>query len=164
LIESVARFAGILIPNKCDDDGNVVESIDAKLAGNGKMDLKPDSAIEILPDSVVFITLDFDMKKSLKITEAGKSGNVIMRPVIFVKAGSVPGFKDGLTRVSGEITRINEAPDAFLLCTSDLMATPLNTQNGDAPERCVKVAIAEDTGVFGSDGQPVRPSAPASRS
>jgi len=147
-----------LVLNKCDADGNVDESIDAKLAGNGKIDLKPEQAIEIAAGEVLFLTLDFDMNKSLKITETG-NGKVIVRPVIFVKAGTVPGFKDGITRVSGEITRINETPDAFLLCTADLMATPLNSDNTGIGERCVKVEIKDDTGVFGSNGEPVRPSA-----
>ncbi|MFW2405265.1 MAG: DUF4382 domain-containing protein [Gammaproteobacteria bacterium] len=147
-----------LVLNKCDDEGNVNESIDAKLAGNGKIDLKPEQAIEIAPGEVLFLTLDFDMEKSLKITETG-NGKVIVRPVIFVKAGTVPGFKEGLTRVSGEITRINETPDAFLLCTAESIATPLNSDDTGLGERCVKVAIEDDTGVFGSDGEPVRPSA-----
>ncbi|MBT8441227.1 MAG: DUF4382 domain-containing protein [Gammaproteobacteria bacterium] len=148
-----------LVLTKCDDEGNADETIEAKLAGNGKIDLKPNDKIEISPNDVLFMTLDFDMDKSLKITEAGNSGKVIVRPVIFVKAGTLPGFKGGITRVSGEITRINEAGDVFLLCTSDLMATPLNADRPDVQERCVKVALDERAGLFGSDGLPVRPSA-----
>lgn len=147
-----------LVLIKRDDDGNIEEQVDAHLAGNGKMDLKPDGDIVIAPGAVLFVTLDFDVDKSLKITETG-NGKVIVRPVIFVRVGTVPGFKEGITRVSGEITRINEAPDAFLLCMVDLMATPSGSTNPDVAERCVKTAIKDDTGVFGSDGLPIRPSA-----
>ena len=158
LISKIRLRLSSLVLSKCDDDGNITETIDAKLVGNGKVDLKPDTQIEILPDSVLFMTFDFDMKKSLKITET-RNGEVIVRPVIFVKAGAIPGFKDGITRVSGEITRINEASDAFLLCSADLMATPQDSDNTGVGERCVKVELDENTGVFGSDGEPVRPSA-----
>jgi len=65
-----------------------------------------------------------------------------VRPVIFVRAGSVPGCKDGITRVTGQITRINETPDSLLLCTIDLMSTPSGVENPDVGERCVKGTIA----------------------
>lgn len=147
-----------LVLIKRDGDGNMDEQVDAHLAGNGKIDLKPEIKFVIAPGEVLFLTLDFDVNKSMKMTETG-NGKVIVRPVIFVRVGTAPGFKEGITRVSGEITRINEAPSALLLCTADLMATPLGTDNPDVRERCVKVAIADNTGVFGSDGLPVRPSA-----
>lgn len=58
--------------------------------------------------------------------------------------------------MSGEITRIDATPTAFLLCVNDVMATPRHDENPDVRERCVKTNIKDDTGVFGPDGQPVR--------
>jgi hypothetical protein len=158
-ISKIRLILSSLVLSTCDMDGNVEATVPAKLVGNGKIDILPDEKIDILPGAVLFITLDFDMDKSLKITERGGSGKPpIVRPVIFAKAGIRPGFKNGLTRVSGEITRINETPTAFLLCVNDLMATPQGDENSDVGERCVKTNINEGTGVFGSDGQPVRAS------
>jgi len=160
-ISKIRLLLSSLVLSTCDADGNVVEPpITAKLVGNGKIDILPDQKIDILPGAVLFITLDFDVDKSLKITERGGSGKPpIVRPVIFVKAGIRPGFKDGLTRVSGEITRIDATPTAFLLCVNDLMATPQGGETSAVAERCVKTNINEDTGVFDSDGLPVRPDA-----
>jgi len=157
-ISKIRLLLSSLVLSTCDADGNVAETIPAQLVGNGKIDILPDEKIEILPGAVLFITLDFDVDKSLKITERGSSGKPpIVRPVIFAKAGVRPGFKNGLTRVSGEITRINATPTAFLLCVNDLMATPHGGENPHVAERCVKTNINEDTGVFDSDGLPVRP-------
>jgi hypothetical protein len=74
-----------------------------------------------------------------------------------VHIGRLPGFKSGLTRIFGEITRLAEDFSALQICSNRLVATPFGMEDEvDLPERCVKVVLDERTGVFGPDGLPVR--------
>ncbi len=105
-----------------DDDGNPIQVTDVKLVGNGKIDLNPRGEFSLAAGDVVFASLDWDMRESLKLTETGNgNGKIIMRPVIFVDIGTAPAFKRGLVRVFGEVDLI--APDfsAFRLCSPDIM-------------------------------------------
>ena len=74
------------------------------LVANGKVDLNPQSTIYVAPGSVVYASFDWDIDKSLKLTQTG-SGKIKMRPVIFVDIGTKPMFKKGLTRLFGTIVR-----------------------------------------------------------
>jgi len=147
-----------LVLRDLDDSGALVEEQVAQLAGNGKIDLNPRSAFRLEPGAVVFIELDFDMEKSLKITETG-SGKLIIRPVIFVNVRTAPRPDSRLVRVYGEITGVEPVSGDIRLCQTRLAsawddaqvtppgATPL-------PPRCLSVSTDADTGIFADDGLP----------
>jgi len=145
-----------LVLNVLNDSGDIESSIDAQLVANGKIDLKPSKPFTILPGETLFVSLDFDVDRSLKITET-ENGKVIIRPVIFVKVGGYPGHKNGLTRVSGIIDEISADTSAMRICMDELTAQPISTSSTDVlPERCLLVGLDSDTGVFGQDGLPIQ--------
>ncbi|UCH49747.1 MAG: DUF4382 domain-containing protein [Betaproteobacteria bacterium] len=114
---------------------------------SSKVDLNPKDTIYIAPGAVVFASFDWDMEKSLKLTETG-SGKWIMRPVIFVHIGTKPMFKKGLVRLSGIVETVGDL--GFRLC-SPPEATASST---DSKEFCVNVLVKDNTGVFDSNGEP----------
>ncbi len=127
-------------------DGSIAEEQPVKVP-SGKVDLNPKQTIYIAPGAVVFAALDWDMEKSLKLTETG-SGMWIMRPMIFVHVGVKPMFKKGLVRLSGIVETVGDM--GFRLCSTP-DATPLST---DSEEFCVNVLVKDNTGVFDSNGEP----------
>lgn len=160
------RLAGLRLV-RLNDDGSVAESRAADLVANGKIDLNPRDSFEIAPGAVLFITLDFDMAKSFKLTETG-NGRLKVRPVIFVHIGIEPGFRN-LARVQGTIAKLSDSYNGFLLCETGLVADPLSASDrdndGDSDDdsddsrgnRCVRVATDDETGLFGIDGLPADP-------
>ena len=96
------------------DTGNVIDSERPQLVGNGKIDLNPRNSFVLAGGDVVFIELDFDMEKSLKITETG-NGKLIIRPVVFVDIRTERP-QGRLSRVHGEITEIDPLTGDFRLC------------------------------------------------
>jgi hypothetical protein len=106
---------------------------------------------------VVFVELDFDMEKSLKITETG-NGRLIVRPVIFVDIRTQPRPDARLTRIHGEITEIDLASSSFRLCQTGFASAwdDEDEDNDDDNEarRCIGVSTDEDTGLFDATGQP----------
>jgi hypothetical protein len=133
------------------EDGPLSET-QVDLVANGKIDLNPRGTFSIDSGGVVFISLDWDVNESLKLTETGSS-KTIMRPVVFVDIGFEPVFKRGLVRVHGTVEAI--APDLsyFRLCslgdaTQLVDASVLNAL-------CIDVVANDNTGFFGDDGQPV---------
>lgn len=135
-----------------DASGAVIEEIRPQLVGNGKIDLNPRGPFALAPGDVVFITLDFDMAKSLKITQTG-NGKVIVRPVVFVDIRPTRP-EDGLTRLHGVITAIDADNGTLRLCQSALTATPAGKGNPLDAGHCVSVFTDEDTGIFDQDGLP----------
>ena len=134
-----------------NEDGTIAETIDAKLVGNGKIDLNPRGPFFVAAGATLVITLDFDVKKSLKITETG-NGRVIVRPVIFVDiANGLPA--PGLTRIHGEILGIN-ANGELRLCQSALISSSDEDRQHEEDGRCVLVTTDAATGIFGDDGLP----------
>ena len=96
------------------DTGNVIDSEQPQLVGNGKIDLNPRDSFVLAGGDVIFIELDFDMEKSLKITETG-NGKLIIRPVVFVDIRTKRP-QGRLSRVHGEITEIDPLTGDFRLC------------------------------------------------
>ena len=149
--------------NALNEDGSVDEenSHDATLVANGKIDLLVKPSFRILPGETLFVSLDFDVDKSLKITETG-NGKFIVRPVIFVRVGDTPGFKRGLTRVFGIIDAIRDDAGAMRICMNELTALPVSAEIvNDLPRRCLPVILdndneGSDTGIFGQDGLPIQ--------
>ncbi|MBM4221082.1 MAG: hypothetical protein FJ170_03935 [Gammaproteobacteria bacterium] len=104
---------------------------------------------------MVFVELDFDMEKSLKITETG-NGKLIVRPVIFVDIRTQPRPDARLTRIHGEITEIDLASSSFRLCQTEFASEwdDEDEDNDDDARRCIGVSTDEDTGIFDATGQP----------
>lgn len=135
-----------------EDAEGVENTIDVDLVANGKIDLNPRETITLAAGDVVFASLDWDMNESLKLTETGND-RIIMRPVIFVKIGTEPAFKQGLVRVSGIIDAV--APDftAFRLCLPD---TPVQIpEDPIIGALCVDIVLNEKTGLFDPEGEPL---------
>ena len=138
------------------EDGKVVlfsgvETIDAKLVGNGKIDLNPRGPFFVAAVATLVITLDFDVKKSLEVPETG-NGRVIVRPVIFVDiANGLPA--PGLTRIHGEIAAINDSGE-LRLCQSALISSSDEDRRHEEDGRCVLVTTDAATCIFGVDGLP----------
>jgi hypothetical protein len=146
-----------LVLNDIDPDtGSVIDSEQPQLVGNGKIDLNPRNSFVLAGGDVVFIELDFDMEKSLKITETG-SGKLIIRPVVFVDIRTErPQAR--LSRVYGEITGIDPLTGDFRLCQTRYASSwdddGTDDDIGTDGRRCVTVSTDEDTGIFGEDGLP----------
>ena len=138
------------------ETGNVVDSERPQLVGNGKIDLNPRNSFVLAGGDVVFIELDFDMEKSLKITETG-NGKLIIRPVVFVDIRTERP-QGRLSRVHGEITGIDPFTGDFRLCQTVYVSNwdddGPNDAIGPDGRRCVTVSSDDDTGIFGADGLP----------
>lgn len=147
-----------LVLRDLDDQGLLVEEEHPQIVGNGKIDLNPRGPFDLQPGDVVFVELDFDMEKSLKVTETG-NGKLIVRPVIFVNIRTEPLPDARLTRIHGEITDIDTVGGDFRLCQTGLASEWNDGEDAvepgeDAPRRCVTVSTDEDTGIFDDNGLP----------
>ncbi len=151
-----------LVLRDLDDQGALVEEQHPKIVGNGKIDLNPRGPFDLAAGDVVCVELDFDMQKSLKITEAG-NGKLILRPVIFVNIRSAPRLDGRLTRIHGEITDVDASDRSFRLCQTRLASAWDDRDDGDDDvdemgdghaRRCVTVSTDDDTGIFNADGEP----------
>ncbi|MEO8445348.1 MAG: DUF4382 domain-containing protein [Gammaproteobacteria bacterium] len=138
---------------KLDANGQAIETVQARLVANGKLDLNPQGPFFVAPGATLVITIDFDVGKSLKITETG-NGRLIVRPVVFVDIADGIAAP-GLARIHGVIS--DRSADDFRLCQTFLAASSPEDRAG-APlgprERCVRVVGDGNTGVFGPDGLP----------
>jgi len=160
-----------LVLNRLDDGGHVVESTRPQLVGNGKIDLNPRGPFTLSGGDVIFVELDFDMDKALKLTTTG-NGKIILRPVVFVNIRTAQ-LGGRLTRIHGEITDIDAVDGALRLCQSRFASggpdvQPLHAgQDADdddhdddegnhdpAGTRCVTVRSDAATGIFDADGLP----------
>jgi len=141
---------------RLDDNGDVEESILPRLVANGKIDLNPRGSFYVAPGASLVITIDFDVGKSLKITETG-NGKLIVRPVVFVDiATDLPS--PGLTRLHGVVSDISDN-GGFRLCQTRLAsslpgAQPRSRFDDDDDEHCIRVRSDASTGIFGEDGLP----------
>lgn len=138
------------------DTGNIIDSEQPQLVGNGKIDLNPRNSFVLQGGDVIFIELDFDMEKSLKITETG-NGKLIVRPVVFVDIRTERP-QGRLSRVHGEITEIDALTGDFRLCQTVYVSQwdddGADRFMGDDDRRCVTVSTDDATGIFGEDGLP----------
>ncbi len=147
-----------LVLNDLDATGAVVESVHPQLVGNGKLDLNPREPFTLAPGDVVFVELDFDMEKALKITETG-NGKIIVRPVVFVniRSGQPPEVEARLSRIHGVINEVDATAGTVLLCQS-VYVSQFDNQPSQLPDfgpgHCVTLQTDGATGIFGPDGLP----------
>jgi hypothetical protein len=116
------------------------DSIFPRLPANGKIDLLQAGGFEVLPGRTLVIEIDMDANKSIKITNAGNSGNVNFRPVVKVKIVD-GGLPHKLARLEGTVSGDpDDANGSFTLCDID------------SPDHCVAVATSSATGIFDDEG------------
>jgi len=150
--EKIRLHASDLVFVKHNDDGSSTET-HAKLVGNGKIDLHPRETFTLNAGDVVFVSLDWDMKESLKLTKAGPDKmKLIMRPVIFVDIGTEPGFKEGLVRVNGTVAGKPDDNSYFRICSAEISTQPVGGTLVN--ELCLDIVGDDSTGLFGSSGEP----------
>ena len=131
-----------------DAEGAVIESVLARLVANGKVDLNPRGGFTVIGDETLIVQLDLDMKKSLKITTAGASGRIMLRPVVFVRILGVDPLQR-FTRVHGVVRELTG--DGFVLCQTRLGASQDDT--GEL-RHCLDVALDGEAGIFDPAGLP----------
>ncbi len=142
---------------RLDENGDVEETIVPKLVANGKIDLNPQGPFYVAPGATLVITIDFDVGKSLKITETG-NGKLILRPVVFVDI-SIDLPSPGLTRLHGVVSDV-AGDGSFRLCQTRLASsddearTASRFDGNDDDEHCVRIRSDANTGIFGEDGLP----------
>jgi len=138
-----------------DDTGAEVERVNAKLVGNGKIDINPRTTITMAGGDVLLIELDFDMNKAFKTTETG-NGQTIVRPVIFARI-MMEGGSNRMTRVFGVVQSTDMEAQTFVLCQTGLYADRHDDdedEHDSGRQRCVVIAADDRTGVFRPDGLP----------
>jgi hypothetical protein len=137
---------------KRDDDGNIIETYEPKLPGNGKLDLVPKGGFTVEPDGSLVIQIDMDATKSIHIVSAGGGKKYQFRPVVFVDIISDP-VQGNLVRLHGIIRAIDADDEEFELCTDEI---DVNYEDGDERDHdgCIEVAVEEDTAIFDEGGLP----------
>ena len=126
---------------KLDADGNVAESHDVKLSGNGKVDLNTREPFYLNAGETLLIQLDIDAEKSLKIHESG-NGKWHFRPVIFVDV--IGDRQDNrLVRLSGEANDVDPAEGTLELC---------GTRVNSGWDGCIDVDATQSS-IFGTNGE-----------
>jgi hypothetical protein len=155
------QLSDLVLNDRDPGTGALIESERPQLVGNGKIDLNPRGSFLLGPGDVVFIELDFDMEKSLKITETG-NGKLIIRPVVFVDIRTERPL-DRLTRIHGEIVAIDDATGDVRLCQTGFASRWDDEDDDDDDDdgdddigdrRCLTVSTDADTGIFDPDGLP----------
>ncbi|MCC5870407.1 MAG: DUF4382 domain-containing protein, partial [Gammaproteobacteria bacterium] len=96
-----------------DEDGVITDYEDARITGNGKLDLNPRGTFEVEGGQTLLIRIDIDAQKSVLVVGAGRSGQYIFRPVVFVVIDR-GDLSDRLVRLYGTIGENFEG--GFELC------------------------------------------------
>lgn len=145
-----------LVLRDLDDEGDLIDEERPQLVGNGKIDLNPRGPFRLESGDVVFVELDFDMEKSLKITTTG-GGKLIVRPVVFVDIRT-QRLDGRLSRVYGEVRAIDAAAGALKLCQSGFASQWDDDDSRERPvfgaEHCLTVRTDDATGIFDPEGLP----------
>lgn len=134
-----------------------------KNSGNRKIDLNPRGPFVVVSGQTLYIQLDLDANKSIKIDETG-NGDYVFRPVVFVDVvtAAVPGK---LVRLSGTVDSIDDDDRSFSLCNTGLTYRDHDDDddddgyddhdhNGDdhAYRQCVRVHVDDSTSFFTDTG------------
>jgi hypothetical protein len=130
-----------------------------------KLDLNPRGTFRVGPGGLLIVQIDMDAGKSIHVVETG-AGGFIFRPVVFVDV--LNGPRDGkLVLLRGEVEEIGG--NGFLVCDTHkvwkaagatrTMATTRDTGRRDGDDdrhdRCVDVAVDDDTSLFDASGDPI---------
>lgn len=118
-----------------------------KLTGNRKLDLLVRGCFTVSAGETVTIQLDLDGGNSIHIV--GNNNGFNFRPVVFVDVLDAD-FEPRLVRLEGEITRIDDAQSAFLLCD----AVPVHHAHSLG---CVNIHLGPEAAFFDNvdfDGAP----------
>jgi len=126
---------------KLDANGDVVESHDVKLSGNGKVDLNPREPFHVIAGETLLIQLDIDAEKSLKIHESG-NGRWHFRPVIFVDVIGQQ-LDNRLVRLSGKADDVDPSEGTLELC---------GTRINGGWDGCIDVDATQSS-IFGTEGK-----------
>lgn len=135
-----------------DDTGNEImdERVYPDLPANGKIDLNPQGDFEVLAGANLFVEIDLDAGKSIKLVETG-NGRLKFRPVVFVDILTLPD--DGrLVHLMGMATNLGAIENQFDLCGIHRRS---DDDSPDVSTDCVVVVYDETTGFFGPDAQPI---------
>lgn len=133
-------------------DGSVDEAINPKLP-SGKLKLKPRAPFEVVAGESLLIQIDIDANKSVKFHQKG-NGEWQFRPVAYVDIGDADDF-GRLTRIYGRIDEIFDGENSFRICQTELLSDDDDDDDYDRDEHCVLVNVFDDTGLFGSTGDPI---------
>jgi hypothetical protein len=148
LYEKIRLHVSRLELQRVGDEGEVIESRLTKLVANGKIDLNPRGGFPVVGDELLMVQLDWAMNKSLHIVEAGASGIIIVRPVVFVRILGEAEL-ERFTRVHGVVRELTE--DGFVLCQTQLVSA----QHDEPKLRyCLEVLPEETAGIFDPAGDP----------
>jgi Domain of unknown function (DUF4382) len=85
------------------------------LHGLKKIDINPQGLFTIRGGQYIVINVDLDLDRSIHIVQAGNSGRVNFRPVIFATISTVDAF-DKLFRVEGRIDSIDDSANTLNVC------------------------------------------------
>ena len=135
---------------ECDDAGQPEPESGWEhphLPGNGKLDLNPRGAFEVVGGETLVIELDLDMEKSLHLHQAG-NGRWQFRPVVFV---TIRPDDRRLVRVFGSARSLGA--NAFELCPVEPAAT-VGPAATSASSECLDVYTDAKTGLFDRNGDP----------
>lgn len=100
-----------------------------------------------------FLSLDFDMAKSLKVSSDKGNTTVEFQPVIFVKP-SREGPLLRVARVRGIVDRIDPIRRNFRMCRTERISQVSIVTDTDDLDGCILITSGERTGVFGANGNP----------
>lgn len=96
-----------------DLDGMPVTEPRVKIAGNGKLDLKPRRPFAVQPGETITVKLDFDARKCLKMNRTRNM--YIFRPVIFTEVSTTVAAQEEFVRVTGTALNIDGGNGTFEL-------------------------------------------------
>lgn len=129
-------------------DGTILETIHPDMGGNGKLDLNPRGAFEVVPGGTLLVQLDVDAEKSIHIHATGNN-RYRFRPVVFVDilGEELPGR---LVRMEGWAGPIDEQSGCFPL---GAQVSAASLDEGLPSGYCTLVCPGE-AAVFDENGEP----------
>lgn len=142
-----------IVANTLDEDGNVVTSDEVIVPANGKIDLNPRGPFDLADGGALVIEIDIDANRSFQITEAGNSGRLQFRPVVFVDVLTPDDDGARITFLSGDATLLAapEGDSAFDLCGIQ----PLTGDSERDLADCERVIFGDDTRIYDVDGSAI---------
>lgn len=150
------RISRIELVRTRDENGEIIDSVLARITGNGKLDLNPRGSFEVEGGQTLLVRIDVDARKSILVVAAGRSGQYIFRPVVFVDIDTGE-LRDRLVRLYGEVDEI--ADGQFALCELRRVQSNLQDEFSGGlvlPGGCVDILTDEDTGLFDNEsGLPI---------